>query len=281
MFFALIFSQVLAFDLTEIQVGQISKSISVPKGCSVFHIGTNYQRTSLHFSTDTLDLEYIRWANILTETCDRPKCPLDSTVCGEVQSMTSSESIIGTCISDLYIYVKAKADTKFHLAVQYITGECDKIVENLYTQCGSMNYAECDRCDDECRLAECIRSKRYNSEEKILMNLCLPYTVSDDEISERCLSYKGVDVGTWKQDCDNSIDIGSVGAGTVVALVLIMMSFFGFVGAVAWYNWKMKMTGTPPIKCCKFCPDVLFPRPRQMQMPSSYRPPDVSLQTFK
>ena len=281
MLIALIISVASSLNFTEISIGEMSKSIEVPKGCSVFHLGANYHRLSLHFSAPTDHLTSIRWTDILTETCDRTKCPTDSTVCGEVQSFKAVQTVVGTCISDLYLYVKSSDKSSFAISTQYEEGECDKIVENLYTQCGSMNYAECDKCDDECRLANCIATERYNSPEKILMNLCLPFGAGDQEVEDRCVQYKGVDKGVWKQDCDNSIDVGSVGAGTVVVLVVIMMAFFGFVGIVTWYNWKLKAEGTPPIKCLRCCPDVLFPRPKLQPPPSYYRPPDVSLQTFK
>ena len=131
----------------------------------------------------------------MTEFCQNTKCPKDSTVCGELYDFSASETVIGTCISDLYIYVLASGEAKFRITSQYLPGECDRIEENLYTQCGSMSYTECDKCDDECRLANCVRKQRHNSKEAILMNLCLPYTTSKDEVDDRCKEYKDVDVG--------------------------------------------------------------------------------------
>ena len=217
----------------------------------------------------------------MTEFCDISKCPKDSTICGEISKDFSNEIIVGACISDLYLYVTATKDSSLSILTQYLTGDCDKIEETLFTQCGSMNYYECDKCGDECRLANCIKQATFNTNEQILMSLCLPDTISEDEVTSKCKDFKDVDSGIWKQDCDDSIDIGSVGAGTIIALVFIMMSFFGFVGIVTWYNWKLKTTGTPPFKSHKLCPDVLFPRPPPIRPKSNYKPPDIALQSFK
>jgi hypothetical protein len=279
--FYLLFISVHAASFTEMKIGSNFQDYNIKKGCQIFHLGTNYQRTKLQFTSFSDSLTHIRWSNILTSSCDTAKCPKSATVCGELQKFTSTETVIGTCINDLYLYVKATADTSFSATVQYVEGTCDKIIENLYTQCGAMNYAECDRCDDECRVVNCIQNAKYEVPEKILMNLCLPYNVSDEELNQRCKKYINVNKGTWKSDCSDPIDTGSVGVITIIALVFIMIGFFGFIALVSWYNWKLKTTGSVPIKCFKFCPDILFPKPALPKPRSLYTPPDMSLQRFK
>lgn len=271
-----------AFDVTEIKVANDHGVLSLTSGCQAFHIGTNFQRTEVHFwpSSDG-KISWIHYSDILYEKCDN-KCPSDSVLCGEISESTTSEAIIGACVGDLYIYVKTTAKASLTIASNYLDGKCDHIVENLYTKCGSMNYEECDKCGDDCRLAECIREKRGNENELLIMSLCLPYNASEEELNSRCQGHVHVDSGKWKQSCSDSIDIGSIGAGTIIALVIIMIAFFGFVGVVTWYNLKIKTTGNPPIRCHRFCPEILFPRAnagrRQRVEESTYRPPEIALQ---
>jgi hypothetical protein len=284
--FLVMISLAWGLELVEVKV-QDNEHFTL-QGCKVFHIGTNYKRTELHFAVDRFqDLSYLRYSDVLGDTCDLKGCPTGSAICGEIsgESQRSTEVVIGACISDLYVYVKTKPTSTISNSISiiaaYLQGQCDHIEETLYATCGSMNYKECDRCDDQCRVAECVQSARHDQPEKILQTLCLPYTVESFELNTRCLGYKAVDFGKWKQGCDDSIDTGSVGAGTVVALVLIMMGFFAFVGAVTWYNWKLKTSGVPPVRCFGWCPAVLFPRPRQPAPQSFYKPPDISMQSFK
>ncbi|OMJ68825.1 hypothetical protein SteCoe_33619 [Stentor coeruleus] len=274
-----------AFDVIDVKVANDHGVLSLSSGCQAFHLGINFQRTEVHFWPNSDGkISWIHYSDILYEKCDN-KCPSDSVLCGEISESTTSEVIIGACVGDLYIYVKTTAKASLTIASNYLDEKCDHIVENLYTKCGSMNYEECDKCGDDCRLAECIREKRSNEDEKLIMSLCLPYNVSDDELNSRCSGHINVDSGKWKKDCSDSIYIGSIGAGTIIALVIIMMAFFGFVGVVTWYNLKIKTTGHPPITCPRFCPEILFPRAnverRMRTEESTYRPPEIALQVRK
>ena len=214
--------------------------------------------------------------------CSFSECPKGSSFCEEIKDLETSKFDIGSCMGDLYLYIKAKEKTAIGVSTQYKNGEkCDSIGENLYTKCGSMTYSECDKCGDECRLANCTRNKRYDSEEKVLAHLCLPESIDMYELDDRCKAYKDVDIGIWKEKCDDSLLPSSVGFGTIIILVIIMISFFGFVLVVAWYNFQLKKTGQPPIQCPAFCPDILFPSPKPMAEQSFYSPPEISLRSFK
>jgi hypothetical protein len=181
----------------------------------------------------------------------------------------------------MYIFINSDSPSDISIMATYLPGACDKITENLYTKCGSLSYSKCDQCGDDCRLAECVREEKYNSPEAVLTSFCLPFNVSKQELHERCQWYKDVTKARWKSACSDSLDIGSIGAGTIILLVILMMAFFGFVGVLVWYNFKLKTTGNPPIRCHRLCPDILFPRPRIVTQSSQYRPPDIQLQQFR
>lgn len=253
-------SVVWAIDVTDVKVATSKESLGLSIGCEAFHVGVNFQRTEVHFWPENKDkISWIHYSDILYEKCEN-KCSSNAALCGEISESNASEVIIGACIEDLYIYIKASGKTSITIASNYLSEKCDHINENPYTQCGSMNYEECDRCGDNCRLAECIKEQRPNEKEKLIMNLCLPSNTSTSEVNEKCQGHINVDSGRWKQDCDDTIKIGNIGALTLIALVVTMMGFFGLFGVVFWYNWKMRINGVPPIKCCRLCPDMLFPR---------------------
>lgn len=268
-------------EFTEIKIGEVNKVIKLTKGCNSFRVRSNYQRTSIFFITESESTNTVQYTDIAKEIgCDKI-CSPSAAICGELKTFKSSELIIGACTSSMYVYIKADSESFITIAATYQEGLCDKIEETLYTKCGSMSYEKCDKCGDNCRIADCIRDRKGKVEASVLTSLCLPYNVSKFEIVERCQRYKDVDLGKWKDDCDESLDIGSVGAGTIIVLVLIMMTFFGFVGLLTWYNWKMKMTGVPPLRCHRFCPDILFPRPKPVRETSNYVPPEINLREFK
>lgn len=282
--FYIFINAALAFDVTEIKVASSQNSFTLTTGCQVFHLGTNFQRTEVHFWPDIESkINWIHYSDLLYDVCDN-KCPSNAVLCGEISGSSASEVIIGACVGDIYIYVKAASKVSLTITSNYIQGKCDPIPENLYTKCGSLNYEECDKCGDDCRLAECIKEERSKQEEELIMSLCLPYDSSDYEINSRCKGHVHVDSGRWKQDCDNSLNIDSVGSMTIIALVLIMIFFFGFFALVTWYNWRMKSDENPPFRCHRICPEMLFPRRVNRRMDedeSGYRPPEVSLQSMR
>ncbi|OMJ67429.1 hypothetical protein SteCoe_35410 [Stentor coeruleus] len=282
--FYILLNIVSALEFTEVKIAGSKDSFTLDPGCQVFHLGTNFQRTEMHFWPEIESkINWIHYSDVLYDKCDN-KCLSNAVLCGEISESSTSEVIIGACVSDIYIYVKAASKVTLTITSSYIQGKCDPIPENLYTKCGSLNYEECDKCGDDCRLAGCIKEKKNNQEEKIIMNLCLPYDSSDYEINIRCKGHVYVDSGKWKQDCNNSLKIQSVGSATIAALVLIMIFFFGFFGLVTWYNWRMKNDGNPPFRCPRICPEVLFPRRVVRRMNNEdvigYRPPEIPLQSI-
>lgn len=278
MFFFLLISSTWSV-YTDVVIGNIDSKFKLSKGCNQFKVKSNYQRTKIHFITETYSKSKIEYTDEEKECSS--KCKTSSAICGELNTFDSSELIIGACTSNMFLYITAESSSEITIMATYLEGACDKIEENLYTKCGSMSYSKCDVCGDDCRLVECIREEKYNSPKAVLTNLCLPYNVSHDELWDRCKWYKDVTLAQWKSECDDGLEIGSIGAGTIIVLVLIMMGFFGFVGVLTWYNFKLRTTGSPPIKCHRFCPDILFPRPRAVSERSDYRPPEINLQQFK
>lgn len=282
MYLLLIFYSTLA-EFTEIKINDMGKSQKLTTGCNAFRIRTNYQRTSIHFITESGSAfeGTFQYTDIAKQTdCDK-FCPASAAVCGELNSFKSSELTVGACTSNMYLYINSNKNQVITITATYLEGPCDKIDETMYTKCGSMTYAKCDQCGDDCRIADCIKDKTGTTPLTVMTSLCLPSDVTNDEINERCKKFIDVSRGKWKDKCDDSLNIGSIGAGTIIILVLIMMSFFGFVGVLTYYNWKMKMTGVPPFKCLRCCPDILFPKPKPKPEASNYVPPEINLREFK
>lgn len=266
-------------EYTDVVIGNLDKNFKLAKGCNQFKVKSNYQRTKINFITESKSKNKIQYTDQEKECIE--KCSTNSAICGELNTFDSSELIIGACTSSMFLYITSDSTSEITIMATYLEGPCDKIEENLYTECGSMSYSKCDQCGDDCRLAECIREEKYNSPRAVLTNLCLPYNVAKYEMWDRCKWYKDVTLAQWKSECTEGLEIKSIGAGTIIFLVLIMLAFFGFIGVLTWYNFKLKKTGTPPIKCHRFCPEILFPRPRNISERSDYRPPDINLQQFK
>lgn len=282
MYFLLILYSSLA-EFTEIKINSQGKPQTLTKGCNTFRVRTNYQRTSIHFITES-GSEFegkFQYTDVEKENACSGLCADSAAVCGELNSFKSSELTIGACTSSMYLYIDSNNKNTVTISATYLEGPCDKIDETLYTKCGSMTYKKCDKCGDDCRIADCIKDKTGTSDLKVMTSLCLPSDVPDYEINDRCKQYIDVSRGRWKDECDDSLHIGSVGAGTIIILVVIMMSFFGFVGLLTYYNWKMKMTGVPPFKCLRCCPDILFPKPKPAPEASNYVPPEINLREFK
>lgn len=120
---------------------------------------------------------------------------------------------------------------------------------------------DCDRCDGQCRLADCKRILKGTFDYEVIATLCLPYSIDDKEVKNRCEAHKDIHLSEWRQDCSGNIDIDSIGLWSSIAIGLLMVVYFGFIGTVGWYNYKFRRTGQPPIKCPRMCPEALFPRP--------------------
>ena len=246
--------------------------------CEAYHVKANYQRLSFFIQSEMIGR--IKWTDTKYDFCSTTtfeECKDNSTVCGTAYNIDNLHVSVGACLDDLYLYVEPKDAQSQTLRFNYEEGACETIEENLYTQCGALNYRECDRCGDECRLAECM--DRTLSGDVLRISLCLPYNITSDEMEKRCIRYKDVDYAEWKTECDDSISMNNVGVGTIILLVILMGVFLSFAGLVVWYNWKLRSTGRPPMKCFDFCPEILFPRPYTQVPPTSYySPPSINLQ---
>ena len=53
------FSLALSLEVKEIRVGELNLQLNVKAGCTVFHIGTNYQRTEIQLISNS-DFKSIR-----------------------------------------------------------------------------------------------------------------------------------------------------------------------------------------------------------------------------
>jgi len=276
-------SNTFAFDIQEIKLGTIN-DFNLKVGSHAFKARANFHRVKITSMPNGEGIDQIRWTDKLSTSLDDTtfqKCPKDSAICGDaIDPNTNVQITIGACVDEIYIYVKISRDSMISFSGSYYQGDCDPIEENLYTRCGAMTYDQCDVCGDECRLAFC-KKRQYEKEPEVKTSLCLPYNVTAEEINDRCDDYMGVDYGEWKESCNKSLEIGNIGALTIITLVLMTIAFFGFIGTVTWYNFKLRTTGKAPIKCFKFCPEILFPRPtRQAQSAQplrGYQPPDIEI----
>lgn len=169
----------------------------------------------------------------------------------------------------MYIVVDADKDAAFVFNAVYLDGACDPVVENDYTFCGALGYDDCDRCDSKCRLAEC-----FSKQDEIVAKMCLPSHIEMSEMEDRCYSIKDAVSYDWRSECKHS-EANASSVGTILLICCFVALFVAFVGSVAWYHWRLRKTGQPPMTCPKFCPRALFPQPEAKQPPrSSYSPPE-------
>ncbi|CAG9318845.1 unnamed protein product [Blepharisma stoltei] len=276
-------SNALDFGIEEIKLGTIN-DYTLKTGSHAFKARANFHRLKITAMPNGEGFDQIRWTDKLSTSLDETtflKCPKDSAICGDaIDPSTNVQITIGACVDEIYIYVKVSKESTLSFSGSYYQGDCDPIEENLYTKCGAMTYAQCDVCGDECRLAFCKKRSRDGKDPEVKTSLCLPYNVTAEELTDRCDDYMNVDYGEWKDSCNKSLEIGNIGALTIIMLVLMTIAFFGFIGIVTWYNFKLRTTGKPPIKCFKFCPEILFPHPRQAQPAQplrGYQPPDIEI----
>lgn len=264
-----------AYKITEIKVNHHS-TLGLTEQFTAFHFKLNYQRTSLSFLCHS-GIANIRWSDKKYKDLGAStfeKCETDAIVCGKSTGCEDTHLIVGACLDDFYVYVDSSVLAAMTFVSEYVGGTCDAIKEDAYSLCGAMNYQECDVCGDSCQLAKCLSKTTHIEEYQVATHLCLPTSVFSAEINERCRDFYNVEKGEWKEDCDDSIHIQTVGWGTIVLLVVLMFAFISFFISVVYYNWRLRTTGNPPVKCSKCCPIILFPRPRTPSLSSDYRPPE-------
>jgi hypothetical protein len=282
----LLYLLILGFSLAEyeeITVGKMHHYF--PEKCTGYHISANFKRLKFDVLC-TSNIEWVKWSTTrhnycMTKSSDE-YCPLAADACGGFQGCSSSKQIIGSCVDDLWLYVMPKPDAEIMIYAEYKDEiPCNSIEENPYTQCGAQDFKTCNQCGGECRLAECMAYNHNKGTEYGLYHICLPRDTSDEEIKQRCLSHKSAEHGEWKKSCDEPLDVGSVGTGTVAVIGFLIVAYVGFIGVATWYNWSFKKTGRAPMRCPNLCPEILFPRStlqaRQESMSDDYRPPEIAL----
>lgn len=180
--------------------------------------------------------------------------------CISISGCGNLNQIISTCTDSIWVYIDPAQDSEVTLEASYIPNtSCNAIPEDKYTFCGAMDYNSCNRCEGDCRLAECIGVDRSDYSTYTVLSLCLPFSTSSDEVSTRCLAHKDVENAQWKQECKDSLFIDEVGWKNVIIVMVVTALYVSIVIVVGWYHWYYKQDGRPPIKCCKFCPKILFP----------------------
>mmetsp|Transcript_10660 Transcript_10660/g.20668 ORF Transcript_10660/g.20668 Transcript_10660/m.20668 type:complete len:272 (+) Transcript_10660:1783-2598(+) len=255
----------VALAVEELQVGKLYH-LDQSNSLRTYHIKTNYQRTEITIECLS-NINSVQWSDRLENTY---QCHKDAAICGSTTGCGFSFVYVGACISDMYVVVDASLSATFSFNANYLEGACDPVVENDYTYCGALSYNDCNRCGTKCRLAEC--SDRYQN---VVANLCLPSHVDKHEIEERCFTIADASISDWKDECkDEEVDSSSV--GTVLLICFLVVTFLSFIGSVAFYHWRLRKTGQPPVNCPKFCPQALFPRTevKPAAARSMYSPPE-------
>jgi hypothetical protein len=120
---------------------------------------------------------------------------------------TPAIQTIGMCLSDLYLYFKANStdlvDLNFKLKADYLNYPCQAKIEMKYRKCGGLKLTDCGyipsnseeddlTCDVDCMYTECIiNSEETNNEDLKIQRLCLPNSLTQDELFNRCSSHYG------------------------------------------------------------------------------------------
>jgi hypothetical protein len=159
------------------------------------------------------------------------------------------------CIGVIYINVRKAYNTdpetdgsthySFNISTSYITGgSCLYIHENAFAYCGESNLEECRNCRRPgCTVIEC-GTETANANKNALqpMNsfskqyeLCVPYTVSDKEKLEKCLSFNGVTTYKSTGICEYD-DLDGYSSITVFVIGLAVIFVLVFSLAVIYYN---------------------------------------------
>ena len=142
----------------------------------------------------------------------------------------------------------------FSISTSYITGgSCLYIHENAFAYCGESNLDECRSCRKPgCTVIQCGSE---SSESKALQpsfvnytliliqkkeyELCVPYTVTDKEKLEKCLSFTGVTTYKPTGQCEYD-DLDGYSSISVFLIGLVVIVILVFCLAVIYYNIYVK-----------------------------------------
>src|SRR5574343_458359 len=103
---------------TNVVIGKLDSKFKLTKGCNQFQVRSNYQRTKIHFITDSYSKSKIQYTDIEKE-CSA-KCSADSAICGSLNSFDSSELIIGACTSSMFLYISTEISSEITIMATYL-----------------------------------------------------------------------------------------------------------------------------------------------------------------
>lgn len=170
------------------------------------------------------------------------------------------------CINAIYINVRkaynvsdSETPTKYNFKVStsYITGgSCLYIHENSFAYCGESNIEDCRNCRRPgCTVIECGMDNLEDLHKKQnylttpstfvkLHDLCLPYTVTDKEKLDKCLSFSGVTTYRPTGICEYD-DLDGYSSITVFIIGLAVIVVLVFSLAVIYYNVYVRKSLIP------------------------------------
>ena len=258
------------YTLTDLTIGK--KHHIYPTDLSAYHIQMNYKPLFISLQSDlpllSLTLSTTAWdgkgdiSNICESSAD---------YCISLQD-GSMNSTISSCIDELWIYIDPLQNTEITVLLSYIPDRtCDPIPEDIYSICGSMDYSSCNTCGNNCRIGECIGIDKYNYSRYTVLSLCVPFTTTKEELNGRCLAHKDVEYSQWKRDCKEELFIDEISWKNVVLVMAVVIVYVSALVLVTFYHCFYKQKGRAPVKCCRWCPKVLFPDEERLIKQEEYK----------